>query len=384
MKIPSGSFSNSRPEDVSHARAPAPARRLVWIDYAKALAIFLVVFGHASRSLERTAGLVWSETLRIADALIYSFHIPLFFVLAGVTARLVADRGDVSPVRGLMWGIAVPYVIWSAVWVGLKVAFPEAVNHPVSLSALLDLLWKPVEHMWFLQHLLFARLIWMAAKGAGLAEPASLGPTVLIAAMLLACVGLAQFAESGTTIGAILANAAFVGLGFIWLPAMMSLRGRAGPLAIAIVIAALWLIGVIALRPHDQSLAGIVLALAGCYLALVAVLQVRESRSLAARSIAFLGEASLAIYVLHSIVITATRVVLTKLGWLDEMRLLWFGTALGLALPALLYWCVLAISARTNFSLTKWVGFGTATRSYNFPTQPNPAPASATVATERI
>jgi fucose 4-O-acetylase-like acetyltransferase len=384
LKIPSGSSSNSSPEDEWPIRAPVPSVRLGWIDYAKALAIVLVVFGHASRSIDRTVGLVWSETLHLADALIYSFHIPLFFVLAGVTARLVADRGDVSPMRGLMWGIAVPYVIWSVVWVGLKVAFPEAVNHPVGLSALLDLLWKPVEHMWFLQHLLLARLIWMAAKGAGLAEPASLGPTVLIAAMLLACVGLAQFTASGTTIGAILANAAFVGLGFIWLPAIMTLRGRTGPLAVAILVAAFWLIGVIALRPHDQSLAGVLLALAGCYLALVAVLQLREPRSLVARSIAFLGEASLAIYVLHSIVITATRLVLTKLGWLDEMRLLWLGTALGLVVPALLYWFVLAMSARANVPLTRWVGFGTATRSFNFPTQPKPAPAGATVATERI
>ncbi len=384
MKIPSGSSSNSRPEDEWHTRALDSSGRLGWIDYAKALAIVLVVFGHASRSLDRTDGLVWSEALRLADALIYSFHIPLFFVLAGVTARLVADRGAASPLRGLLWGIAVPYVIWSSVWVGLKVAFPEAVNNPVGLSDLLKALWQPVEHMWFLQHLLIARLIWMVAERGGIGAPGSAAASSLTAGMVLACVALAGLGEPWSIFGAILGNAAFFGLGFIGLPALMTLRGSSMALAAAVPVAACWLVGVSALRLHDQSLAGIALALAGCYLALVAVLQLREPRSLADRSIAFLGEASLAIYVLHGIVIAATRMALTKLGWLEETRLLWLGAALGVVLPALLYWCVLALSARTNMPLARWVGFGTATRSYNFPTRRGPAPAGATVATERI
>lgn len=58
--------------------APAPAARLDWIDAAKGIAILLVVVGHTVTGVSRTA--------------IYSFHMPLFFILGAMTARWSLDR----------------------------------------------------------------------------------------------------------------------------------------------------------------------------------------------------------------------------------------------------------------------------------------------------
>lgn len=54
--------------------------RIEYLDIAKAIAIFLVVVGHAALTFDKP---YW----RIA---IYSFHMPLFFVVSGVvTSRHV-------------------------------------------------------------------------------------------------------------------------------------------------------------------------------------------------------------------------------------------------------------------------------------------------------
>ena len=46
--------------------------RIIWIDYAKAIAMFFVIFGHVDSGNYLTN---W----------IYSFHMPLFFLLSGIT-----------------------------------------------------------------------------------------------------------------------------------------------------------------------------------------------------------------------------------------------------------------------------------------------------------
>ena len=50
-----------------------PVKRLKWIDAAKGSAIFLVIYGH----------LLYSGTWDIVNRAIYSFHMPMFFVLSG-------------------------------------------------------------------------------------------------------------------------------------------------------------------------------------------------------------------------------------------------------------------------------------------------------------
>lgn len=48
--------------------------RIEWVDIAKGIAILLVVLGHTGLAV---------GSARYLDAFIYSFHLPLFFVLSG-------------------------------------------------------------------------------------------------------------------------------------------------------------------------------------------------------------------------------------------------------------------------------------------------------------
>lgn len=77
-------------------------KRIIYIDYAKAFAIFLVVLGH-------TGGL--NTTLR---NVVYSFHLPLFFILSGMVfneKKYEIDYMDfiVSKIKTLL----IPYLKYS-------------------------------------------------------------------------------------------------------------------------------------------------------------------------------------------------------------------------------------------------------------------------------
>lgn len=54
-------------------------KRIEWLDIAKGICILLVVLGHE---------LTWNEKLRY---LIYAFHIPMFFILSGMTAYITKE-----------------------------------------------------------------------------------------------------------------------------------------------------------------------------------------------------------------------------------------------------------------------------------------------------
>ena len=61
----------------------ANKKRILWIDYAKAFAMFFVVIGHVNSGNYLTN---W----------IYSFHMPLFFFLSGITVKAYRGGGNIT------------------------------------------------------------------------------------------------------------------------------------------------------------------------------------------------------------------------------------------------------------------------------------------------
>jgi uncharacterized membrane protein YcfT len=59
-------------------------KRDLWVDYAKAIGIILVVYGHVAHGLFK-AGIWEGDTFyHLVDSVIYTFHMPLFFSLSGL------------------------------------------------------------------------------------------------------------------------------------------------------------------------------------------------------------------------------------------------------------------------------------------------------------
>ncbi|MBE6418593.1 MAG: acyltransferase [Akkermansiaceae bacterium] len=79
--------------------------RIEWIDSIRGIAILLVVMGHLSYTQ-------YNENLKFA---IYSFHMPMFFLLAGCTAELSIRRASslLGFIKNKFWVLFIPYAVWN-------------------------------------------------------------------------------------------------------------------------------------------------------------------------------------------------------------------------------------------------------------------------------
>ena len=70
-------------------------KRVSWIDIAKGIGIFLIVFGH---TIQQTG---------IMRQILYSFHVPLFFVISGLTYK--SDESSTFFLKKKIKGLLIPY-----------------------------------------------------------------------------------------------------------------------------------------------------------------------------------------------------------------------------------------------------------------------------------
>lgn len=127
------------------------ANRQYWVDYAKAIGIFLVVYGHVLRGLAN-AGLPLDNTLyHLVDGVIYSFHMPLFFFISGLFFySSFTKRGIKSFVSNKIDTIIYAYFIWSIIQGLAEVLLSSYTNSQVNFTDVLSLLWQPRAQFWFL------------------------------------------------------------------------------------------------------------------------------------------------------------------------------------------------------------------------------------------
>lgn len=78
--------------------------RIAWIDVAKGIGIFLIVFGHTMQS-----GFV--------RQVIFSFHVPFFFFLSGVTYK--RETSIYTFLRKKVSGLLVPYWVWGIISIAI-------------------------------------------------------------------------------------------------------------------------------------------------------------------------------------------------------------------------------------------------------------------------
>ena len=335
------------------AKATPSRPRLDWLDYARAIGIALIVLGHANRSVDRTAGLGWSSANQALDTLLYSFHVPLFFLLSGIAIGL-GRSGFQNMSRGLLWGLVYPYVLWSVIWIGLKASLPAStLNVPVSWTALLQIAWAPVEHLWFLYHLFFIRLIWYFGElTLGTQQRA-----LTIVALGLLAAGLRVLGEAWAGPAHFIENFIFFGLGLLFVGAD---RGTYSvPVRVLWLSAALLALGLTFEIQFPEWSLRLATGVAGSLI--VAGLCQRLPASAQGQPwklMAHAGQASLAIYLVHGIVIGGMRPVLKAADMLDPLSLLLAGTIAGLIVPFLLYVGLERASSKSGRPLLKWAGLG--------------------------
>lgn len=331
------------------ATAPAQlASRDLSLDVARGLGIILVVIGHTWRGLD-SAGMIGNPDLfRVIDTLIYNFHMPLFFLLSGMTfeawaLRRPAAEAAFSRVTRLLW----PLFLWSYLFAAARLAAGDATNTQVNgIGSLVFFPLPPRDHFWFLwalflQHLAVLALIRLVGRPLGAATWATLAVVVILGSSFTP-VGLNPW-----TFGALTYAGAFL-IGLALGPSGLPAKG-----ALTFALAAAAFVGLQAISFElpvsllNRQILGILLSLAT--LALVRIVCASGPNAVL-RLLAFLGVSSLGIYLAHTIFSAGIRAVLGRFTFDLTLHMI-AGTLIGIIGPLIIY----AIIRRVG--RPSWIGF---------------------------
>lgn len=134
--------------------------RLSVIDLLKGVGIFLVVLGHALGGLIDANVTPLIDWFRPLFAVIYMFHMPLFFFISGlfVSKRIYSSVSQFK--KSLFNKIVWPYILWSVIQTLIIVFAGSIVNHPVDnlLENIAFIPFHPPSQFWFLYALFLMHL----------------------------------------------------------------------------------------------------------------------------------------------------------------------------------------------------------------------------------
>lgn len=105
-------------------------QRIKYIDILRAIAIFLIVFGHA---------IVHSLNSHIIFNIVYSFHVPLFFMISGFTFNNTGKEFK-KFFKNKFFRIVVPYFIWALLFLIPYYLFGRDVKENLGNTGSFDLL----------------------------------------------------------------------------------------------------------------------------------------------------------------------------------------------------------------------------------------------------
>ncbi len=130
------------------------AVRQTWIDYARGIAIILVLYRHVFEGI-KNSGISIAEYLPIehANILFFSFRMPLFFIISGFfVAGSLAKRGLKLFVNTKASLILYPYFLWGILQITIQLVLKDYVNANRTVYSFLDLLYLPrvVDQFWYL------------------------------------------------------------------------------------------------------------------------------------------------------------------------------------------------------------------------------------------
>ncbi|WEV63719.1 acyltransferase family protein [Bifidobacterium sp. ESL0732] len=151
----------------AHSGEVTSRQRIAWIDVAKALTMFLVVYGHLNTD--------WLPGPGISIGVIYLFHMPAFFFLSGIFFS--ASRSFASLAKHRAYQLVIPYYFFAALmfikkavgifasWLRLRDGAGSTVAFKNLLKNQIPILFNTTDGLWFFWSLFVASLLlWCILK----------------------------------------------------------------------------------------------------------------------------------------------------------------------------------------------------------------------------
>lgn len=296
--------------------------RQAWLDVARGIGVILVVYGHVLEGLVAAGIFPRGPGAQWMNFGLYTFHMPLFFFLAGLNVPHSLRRGTRPFLHSKVWTLAYPYVLWSLIQGGVILLAARDVNTPVTVADLLAIPYRPMAQFWFLYALLICHLL------AAVLVPNRIGVLAGVAAVgFLIFQLLPVRPDLALTLHHLPLYVAGIALSratLAWRPAGEWAAPALiwGLFALAAAAAGLW-------SGFDEQE---VTAIPACLLGIAGVVWV--SKLLNGGWLAVVGCQSMTIYVLHILAAAGTRMVLLHLHVPPQPVLyLLAGTTVGVGVP---------------------------------------------------
>jgi fucose 4-O-acetylase-like acetyltransferase len=338
--------------------------RIAWVNYAKAIGITLVVYAHMARGIVAAGIEMPRRFFELTDSIIYSFHMPLFFFLAGIFFFKSYDsrRNGLNFAFSKVDTIVYPYLIWSFLQGTVEALFSRYTNGTVSFADVFSLLWAPRAQFWFIYALFLIFILsaivftWVPKRGAWVVFGTSV-------ALYLAQPSL----SSGFVVDYIATDFVFFMLGVIFevyanRRMFFSMKALAALLVTAVVGQFLFHV-TFGLTYLDHGLGNLAVSIVSVLLVvnISYFLSLRPNRVLL-----LIGSSSMAIFLMHIMAGSGTRVVLQEIMPGDSYILhLVLGTAMGLLAPLLALFVIERLRIRYAFSapVGRWLKDATLSRA---------------------
>ncbi len=325
---------------------PLMAQRSEWADYGKGLGIILVVYAHLLSSGYHSGLQIQQHFFFLSDSIVYSFHMPLFFFLAGLfVEQSYSKRGARAFLVNKVKYIAYPYLIWSILQGVIELLFSGHSHRGITGGDIMGIPYLPLSQFWFLY-----ALLWMYAAYAGLNWFGKFAP----AAMITAAIALFFFpvnteimALHGFSTGFL-----FFVFGVLAKEKIGNMEKYSVPIWVFVVLVpvfiwAAWSVFEFMIAPTrltDGSHPFYFLLLAVFGITLCVGLSQYFARKKCFRFVRFLGIYSLQIYLVHMLAGVGARIILSGLFSVQNPFIhMIIGVIAGLLVPILVYKAALKV-----------------------------------------
>lgn len=331
------------------APATSPATdRVATLDILKALAICLVVFGHVVQGFDRLEIVRQGDALDTLQDWAYRFHMHAFFFASGCALALRPPASFTALLARRAGTLYWPHLVWSAIYYGVAVIFVRYYNSPMEDPGDVDRHLIEIvtgQKSWFLVTLFVVTL----AAWPLLARARFLALAIALALAMLPLFGEWQVPHYFQRF------AVFLALGFVAVDVVRRTEARSSALVLA--AAGVTLLAVV-LAATTTTLAGAGLRLwdllYGC-LGVAGLLAVSAAfaRTSLMPVLSWMGNASLAIFLMHPLATGAARIATLKLLPHDAFLQVGLVTLAGIALPALAYAIALRMGMNWLFAFPR-------------------------------
>lgn len=344
--------------------------RLTWIDYAKGIAILLVIYRHVFEGIKLSgASIEGREFLEYANIFLFSFRMPLFFIISGVfISKSLGKKGLGHYTEDRARTVLYPYFVWGALHITLQMIFTRYTNGHPDAKSYLYLFYLPRElaHFWYLYALFNVSVLYAFSKQV-LRVSATTNVAIGLVLYFLSSYTYRQHIETGF-IGDIMHYYLFISIGD-WISGYVlesKLKEKLGTGISILILLPFFLLAQYYFLTKNleagidkymfveyfQPAIFLLIALVGSFFILNLTFFLQRLDRL--KFLTYIGSHSLQIYVAHVMCFAAVRIVMTRFLHINDVVILLIcGIIAGATMPLIIDWFANKLNMRWIFSLDK-------------------------------